>query len=478
MSVPLPPVLLVDDEKNMRLSLQAMLADEGYDARAVESAEEGLSLLAREKFFMIVTDAHLTGMSGYDLLARLRSGHPELPVLMITAYATPKLAVEAIKAGAIDYLSKPFEPEELLHAVARCAERYKLIQENARLRSQTVQAFDVELIIGESPRMVELRALIKTVALSNATVLILGESGSGKELVAGAIHALSHRREAPYIRINCAAIPEQLLESELFGHERGAFTGALKQKLGRVEEADGGTIFLDEIGDMSRSLQAKLLRFPEDGSFTRVGGNDELHVDVRLIAATNRDIVDAIRQNHFREDLFHRLNVVQFRPPALRERGTDIILLAEHFLKHFSITMNRPIKGLSKAAQTALLSHHWPGNVRELRNVIERAVILETSEEIQSTSLPMFQIETRLRKTELPAVPGNRPIDEVMSEFEKEIILNSLEQNRYSLTRTAEQLRISRHALRYRMQRLNINTGPESEDDTPQPAGKEAAPCT
>src|SRR6185503_4699634 len=265
---------------------------------------------------------------------------------------------------------------------------------------------------------------------------------------------------------------------ELFGHERGAFTGALKQKLGRMEEADGGTVFLDEIGDMSRPLQAKLLRFLEDGSFTRVGGNDELRVDVRLIAATNRDIVEAIRQNQFREDLFHRLNVVQLRPPLLRERGKDVLLLAMHFLRLFSAMMNKSIRTISPAAQDKLRAHHWPGNVRELRNVMERAVILEPSEEIQSTSLPMFQIETRLRKTELPSVPGNRAIDEVMSEFEKELILNSLEQNRYSLTRTAEQLKISRHALRYRMQRLNINTGPESEDDAPQSAGKEAAPCT
>src|SRR6266567_2475007 len=214
MSLPLPPVLVVDDEKNMRLSLNTVLTDEDYPVRTVDSAEAALALLAKEEFFMAITDARLGGMSGYEFLAKTRSQWPELPVLMITAYATPKLAVEAIKAGAIDYLSKPFEPEELLHAVARCAERYKLIQENTRLGSQTAQVFDVELIIGESPRMVELRALIKTVALSNATVLILGESGSGKELVAGAIHALSQRREAPYIRINCAAIPEQLLESE------------------------------------------------------------------------------------------------------------------------------------------------------------------------------------------------------------------------------------------------------------------------
>ena len=459
----------------MRRSLQAMLADEGYEVRAVESAEEALALLGREKFFMVLTDAHLTGMTGYELLSRMRTAHPEVPVLMITAYATPKLAVEAIKAGAIDYLSKPFEPEELLHAISRCAERFKLLKENARLRSQTPQTIEVGQIIGESPRMEELRTLIKTVALSNATVLILGESGSGKELVAGAIHSLSQRREAPYIRINCAAIPEQLLESELFGHERGAFTGALKQKLGRVEEADGGTIFLDEIGDMSRPLQAKLLRFLEDGSFTRVGGNEELRVDVRLMAATNRDIIDAIRQNQFREDLFHRLNVVQLRPPPLRERGRDVLTLADHFLRQFNATMNKQITQISVAAKQKLLSHHWPGNVRELRNVLERAVILEPSNEITPPSLPEFHMETRLRKSELPVVPSGQSIDEVMSTFEKEFILNTLAQNRYNLNRTAEQLKISRHALRYRMTRLNIQT--EAEDDSSSHSSKETTPC-
>ncbi len=475
MSAALPPVLVVDDEKNMRLSLQVMLSDEGYETRAVESAEEALALLAKEKFFMVLTDAHLTGMTGYELLSRMRTTHPEIPTLMITAYATPKLAVEAIKAGAIDYLSKPFEPEELLHAVSRCAERFKLIKENARLRSQTSQTIDVNQIIGESPRMAELRTLIKTVALSNATVLILGESGSGKELVAGAIHTLSQRRDSPYVRINCAAIPEQLLESELFGHEKGSFTGAMKQKLGRVEEADGGTIFLDEIGDMSRPLQAKLLRFLEDGSFSRVGGNDELRVDVRLMAATNRDIIEAIQQNQFREDLFHRLNVVQLRPPPLRERGRDVLLLADHFLRQFNAAMNKQIHQISASAKQKLLTHHWPGNVRELRNVLERAVILETTGEITPASLPEFHMETRLRKSELPVSASGQSIDDVMSGFEKEFILNTLAQNRYSLNRTAEQLKISRHALRYRMTRLNIQT--DHEEDPGQNTPKQTPQC-
>ncbi|MGD0258611.1 MAG: sigma-54 dependent transcriptional regulator, partial [Verrucomicrobiota bacterium] len=261
MNVRLPPVLVVDDEKNMRLSLKTVLADENYSVRAVESAEEALSLLEREEFFMIITDARLGGMSGYEFLAKARVQWPDLPVLMITAYATPKLAVEAIQAGAIDYLPKPFAPEELLHAVARCAERYRLLQDNARLRARAAETWGLDQIVGECPKMRELRQLIQTVAPTDARVLVLGESGTGKELVAGALHSLSQRSQASYVRINCAAIPETLLESELFGHEKGAFTGALKQKPGRVEEADGGTIFLDEIADMSRPLQAKLLRF-------------------------------------------------------------------------------------------------------------------------------------------------------------------------------------------------------------------------
>jgi DNA-binding NtrC family response regulator len=466
MSDALPPLLVVDDERNMRLSLEAVMADEGYQFRAAESAEEALKLLDKEQFFMVITDARLNGMSGYEFLEKARNRWPKLPVLMITAYATPKLAVEAIKSGAIDYLAKPFAPEELLHAVARCAERHRLLLENAALRARAGEIYTVEQIIGESSKVRELRRLIETVAPTDATVLILGESGTGKELVAGALHTLSRRAERNYVRINCAAIPELLLESELFGHEKGAFTGAMKQKPGRVEEADGGTIFLDEIGDMSRPLQAKLLRFLEDGTFTRVGGNQELRVDVRLIAATNRDIIDAIRQNHFREDLFHRLNVVQFRPPPLRERGEDILLLAQHFLRHFTALMNRNIKGFSKLAQQQLLTHHWPGNVRELRNVVERAVILELEPEIQLASLPDFHIETRLRKAEAMDSPEIRSLDESMANFERELITSVLEQNHFSLTRTAEHLKISRHALRYRMQRLNISGQDEAEEDS------------
>ena len=467
MSVPLPPVLVVDDEKNMRLSLQTVLKGEDYAARAVESAEEALTLLAREEFFMVITDARLGGMSGYEFLAKIHNQWPDLPVLMLTAYATPKLAVEAIKAGAIDYVSKPFAPEELLHAVTRCAERYRLLQENAALRSRANETFSLDQIVGESQKIRELRKLIQTVAPTDARVLILGASGTGKELVAGALHGLSQRHEANYIRINCAAIPDTLLESELFGHEKGAFTGALKQKPGRVEEADGGTIFLDEIADMSKPLQAKLLRFLEDGTFTRVGGTHELRVNVRLIAATNRDIVKAIAEGQFREDLFHRLNVVQFRLPLLRDRGEDILLLAGHFLKMFRVAMNTNVNTTTPAAGQKLLSHTWPGNVRELRNVIERALILETTHEIQASSLPDFQVETRLQKTTPTQAAPNESLDDALARLERELITSVLEQNNFNLTRTAEQLKLSRHSLRYRMQRLNMDFGDSTPDESP-----------
>jgi DNA-binding NtrC family response regulator len=358
----------------------------------------------------------------------------------------------------MDYLAKPFAPEELFLAVSRCAERHQLLRENAALRTRAGESFGLDQIVGESTKMRELRQLIQTVAVTDARVLVLGESGTGKELVAGALHSLSRRHARSYVRINCAAIPETLLESELFGHEKGAFTGAIRQKSGRVEEANGGTIFLDEIADMGRSLQAKLLRFLEDGSFTRVGGTEELRVDVRLIAATNRDIVKAIAAGEFREDLFHRLNVVQFNLPPLRERGDDIPLLADHFLKIFRAALNKNISGFSAAARHKLQSHRWPGNVRELRNVVERGLILETNHEIQASSLPDFAVEARLQKAAPVAVGPEESLDLAIERLERELIQNMLEQSNFSLTRASERLKLSRHSLRYRMQRLNMKT--------------------
>ena len=482
----LPPLLVVDDEKNMRLTLETVLRDEGYEVRLAESAEAALKAIAAEEPFLVISDARLGGMSGYEFLKEVAKRHPQVPVLMITAYATPKLAVEAIRNGAVDYLAKPFEPGELLHAVARCAERHQLLAENAALKAKAGEPYRLEHLIGDSPKVVELRRLVQTVAPTDATVLILGESGTGKELIAGAIHTLSRRVGKTYVRLNCAAIPETLLESELFGYERGAFTGAHRTKRGLVEEADGGTIFLDEIGDMSRPLQAKLLRFLEDGSFTRVGGTQELRVDVRLIAATNRNIVEAIQKGDFREDLFHRLNVMQFRPPPLRERGGDILLLARSFLRQFAARLGRSIQGIAPAAESALLAHSWPGNVRELRNVMERAVILETGDQIHPASLPDFEIESRLRNSgpERPSgarpapastTPGDPiPLGDALVQFEKELILAALQRTGGNLSRAAQQLDLSRHALRYRMSRLQLRSDGVVDDDADSPATSSA----
>ncbi len=461
----------------MRLSLKTVLSDEGYGVQTVESAEEALTALAHDDFLMVITDARLGGMSGYDFLGRARAQWPDLPLLMITAYATPKLAVEAIKAGAMDYLAKPFAPEELLHAVSRCAERHRLLQENATLRARASETFRLEHIVGDSPKIRELRQLIQTVAPTDARVLVLGESGTGKELVAGSLHSLSKRRKENYVRINCAAIPETLLESELFGHEKGAFTGALRQKPGRVEEADGGTIFLDEIADMSRPLQAKLLRFLEDGSFTRVGGTQELRVNVRLIAATNRDIVKAIREDQFREDLFHRLNVVQMRLPPLRDRGDDVVLLADYFLHSFGVSLNKATRAISRAARVKLMTHRWPGNVRELRNVIERAMILEMTGEIQATSLPDFSLESRLHSgPDLPRIEAGLSLDEMLTAYERDLILRLMQQNNFNMSKTAEQLKISRHALRYRMQRVNVAAVSEDDESAADESNNHPAP--
>ena len=461
-------LLVVDDERNMRESLKTVLESRGYQVATVESAEDGLKAVKESDFFMVITDARLEGMSGYDFLRETHERWPDLPVLMITAYATPKLAVEAIQTGAIDYLSKPFEPEELLHSVNRCAERHELIRQNEKLKARLPCGYQLDDIIGNCQSLKDLREMIRTVGPTEATILILGESGTGKELIAGSVHHSSHRREEPYVRLNCAAIPETLLESELFGHEKGSFTGAVKQKTGQVEEANGGTLFLDEIGEMSRSLQAKLLRFLEDGTFVRVGGTEEHRVDVRIIAATNRDIIDAIGTGDFREDLYHRLNVVQLRVSPLRDRDGDVVLLAEHFLSRFSRKMSKLFQPLSGEVRHMLESHHWPGNVRELRNTMERAVILSTSDVIHAINLPDFRLETRLRKgDDSDSSYDGLSLEEALASFESDMIRTELARNDKNLSRTAQKLSISRHALRYRMTRLQLipETGTDDEED-------------
>ncbi|MCD8535779.1 MAG: sigma-54 dependent transcriptional regulator [Verrucomicrobia bacterium] len=453
----LPPLLLVDDEANMKSTLEPIFHSEGYQLDFVQSAEDAIQKIQSHEYFLVITDFRLSGKDGFQLVDFVKNNKQDLPIVMITAYASARHAVEAIQAGAMDYLSKPFEPEELLHVVSRAAERYNLLATNRAYREKIYEKFGLDNLVGDCENIRQLKDMIRTVAPTDATVLIVGESGTGKELVAGALHQLSHRSPNRYIRINCAAIPHDLLESELFGHEKGSFTGALRQKIGRVEEADNGTLFLDEIGEMSRSLQAKLLRFLEDGTFFRIGGNDELKVNVRVLAATNRNILEAIRSNEFREDLYHRLNVVQLQPAPLRDRGKDVFLLANHFLDHFCNSMNRSRLFFSKPAKALILNHSWPGNVRELRNAIERAVIMERTQEIQVSSLPEFHKSPGISGSKVyPELELPVDLEKELDDFEKYLILKALRNSERSISKASSVLGISRHALRYRMKRLDL----------------------
>ena len=455
MNVPLPPLLVVDDEKNMRLSLQTMLGDEGYGVLAVESAEAGLELLAKENVFMVITDARLGGMSGYDFLHKIRSRWPDVPILMITAYATPKLAVEVIKAGAMDYLAKPFAPEELLHVVSRCAERHRLLQTNAQLLARASETYQLDQIVGDCTKMRELRQLIQTVAPTDARALILGESGTGKELVAGALHSLSHRRRAPYIRINCAAIPETLLESELFGHERGAFTGATKTTVGKIETANGGTLMLDEIGDLPHPLQAKLLRFLQERKIERIGGRQEISVDVRVVCATHQNLQGLISEQRFREDLYYRLAEIVINIPALRQRQGDAVLLAQDFLRRFAQDQRRGSLVLTDDAIAAIEAHRWPGNVRELLNVVRRAVIMADGGRVTAGDLGL----TSPASAADPAGPGgfaDVDLRRVREEAERQAILSALGRTDGNIAKAAEMLGVSRPTLYDLMSRLSI----------------------
>lgn len=413
-------ILLVEDVDIQRRALTHVLEQAGHKVISKPNAEDALSQAESiiRSFDVAILDWQLPGKSGLELGQTLFYQNPRLFLIMLTAYGTRKKEMEARRYGGfIEFISKPGSSEVL--------ETLKLLEQEVQQRRdlfKKIAGADYG-IVGNSPPIVRIRELIATVAPTDARVLILGESGTGKELVAAALHSSSKRNAKPYIRINCAAIPETLLESELFGHEKGSFTGALKQKLGRVEEANGGTIFLDEIADMSRPLQAKLLRFLEDGTFTRIGGLQELKVDVRLLAATNRDIIEAIQKKEFRDDLYHRLNVVQFRLPPLRERGEDVLLLAQHFLNHFNKATARKVHGISKASEQKLLRHNWPGNVRELRNVFERALILETTNTILPNSLPDFTLTPQSPTTITSGTPAKGATD-----FDERVLRNLCQQ--------------------------------------------------
>ncbi len=433
-------ILVVDDEPAIQTTLRAVLEDEGYRVSTAGSGEEAARLAGEEAPDLVFLDIWMPGMDGLETLAELKRVRPEAPVIMISGHGTIETAVKATRLGAYDFIEKPLSLEKTLVSVTRALEHGRLERENVNLKARLDERTE---IIGESEPMRALRDAIATAAPSSGRVLIHGDNGSGKELVARAIHALSGRREGPFVEVNCAAIPEELIESELFGHERGAFTGAVARRRGKFETADGGTLFLDEIGDMSLKTQAKVLRALEEQVVERVGGREPIKVDVRVIAASNRDLQGLIAQGRFREDLFYRLAVIPIDVPALRARRDDIPRLVDHFIAVFSAENGKRLKTISADALAYFLAYDWPGNVRELRNMVERLVIMTTGEVIGPDDLP-----APLRPKEAAAVgDGQRSLKDARDGFERAYILAELRANDWNMTRTADRLGIERSHL-------------------------------
>ena len=413
-------ILIVDDEKGIRATLGAILNDEGYRPLAVSSGGDALVRVGEEVPDLVILDIWLPGMDGIDTLAEMKRQWPELPVIMVSGHGTIETAVKATKLGAYDFLEKPLSLEKTLLVIDRALKHARLERENRILRERIERAHE---IIGTSPPITELRRQISTAAPTNGRVLIFGENGSGKELVARAVHALSARRKMPFVEVNCAAIPDELIESELFGHEKGAFTGAIVRRRGKFELADGGTLFLDEVGDMSLKTQAKVLRALEEQTVERIGGHEPIRVDVRVLAASNQALPDLIAQGRFRDDLFYRLNVIPIEVPPLRRRREDIPLLVDHFLKTFSAEHGKRPKTLSGEAMGSFLAYDWPGNVRELRNMVERLVIMTAGDTITPEDLP-----PPLKPREVVDLRegGQRSLREAREAFERAYILGEL----------------------------------------------------
>lgn len=435
-------ILIVDDEKAIQTSLRGVLEDEGYRVTAVGAGSEALARLTEETPDLILLDIWMPGMDGLEVLAEIKRLRLDQAVVMISGHGTIETAVKATKLGAYDFIEKPLSLEKTLLTVARGLEHSRLERENRELRQQVERQHQ---IVGDSPAILELRRQIEIAAPTNGRVLIYGENGAGKELVARAIHALSARREGPFVEVNCAAIPEELIESELFGHEKGAFTGALSRRKGKFELADGGTLFLDEIGDMSFKTQAKVLRVLEEQAFERVGGKETIKVDVRVIAASNQNLQELIGRGRFRDDLFYRLNVIPIEVPPLRERKEDIPLLVQHFIAVFSAENGKRPKAVSVEALAYLLAYDWPGNVRELRNMVERLVIMAPRDAIGPEDLP-----PPLRPKEaarLEETAKEKTLKEAREAFERAYILAELRANDWHMTRTAERLGIERSHL-------------------------------
>lgn len=431
-------ILVVDDELSVRDSLSKWFKEDGYRVEAAENANKALSLMSKGPWDIILLDIKMPGMDGLELQKRLREIDKTASIIMITAFAAVDSAVQALKEGAFDYVTKPVDPEHLSHLVQNALRTKKLTDENWRLRQQMSELSGVEEIVGESPQMKKVIDLAKTVAQTDTTVMIRGESGTGKELVARTIHANSARKYFPIITVNCGAVPETLLESELFGHEKGAFTGAQYRRKGKFEMADGGTIFLDEIGTISQKMQVQLLRVLETKQFTRVGGNEMISSDFRVICATNRDLEAAIGDGSFREDLYYRLNVFTIFIPPLRERRVDIPPLVNHFVQKYATLMNKPAIGIDPDAMDLLIRNKWPGNIREIENVIERAMVLAKPPAIKPSDLP-FQL------SQLQEVNSQR--DDLISTMEKVHIAKVLEKHNWNITRSAEALGIDRVTL-------------------------------
>ncbi|KYF56412.1 transcriptional regulator, partial [Sorangium cellulosum] len=438
-------VLVVDDEASARSGLEKLLRQEGYAVDAAADGAAALEVAAERPPDVVVTDLKMPRMDGVTLLGKLREQDPALPVIVVTAFGDVSSAVQAMRAGAEDYLTKPVDFDALLVSLERALERSALRAEAENLRRQLREreGEGVEGLIGASPAMQRVYRMARQVAGARATVLITGESGTGKGELARAIHAKGPRVKAPFVTLHCAALAESLLESELFGHERGAFTGADKRRIGRFEQAHGGTLFLDEVGEIAPSTQVKLLRVLQERTFERVGGNDTVSVDVRLIAATNRDLAAAVQEGRFREDLYYRLNVVHIDMPPLRVRDTDVLLLANHFLRRFAAENHRKIEGFSDAARAKLVAHRWPGNVRELENAIERAVVLCDETRIDAEHLPIDAAPVAKGALRIPGA--------TMAEIERYAILSTLEATNGSTTRAAELLDISIRTIQYRL---------------------------
>ncbi len=449
-------ILIVDDEKNYLLVLEALLAPEGYEIITTDKADKALGVVRDSDLDLVITDMKMPGMSGMELLEAIKEIDPDLPVIMMTAYGSIEMAVEAMKKRAYDYITKPFQNEELKLTVRKALDNYRLIKENRLLKKALSDRFRYGNIVGKSKPMLRIYDLIEKVADSKASVLITGPSGTGKELIAKAIHFSSSRKNGPFVSINCGALTETLLESELFGHERGAFTGAVAMKKGRFELADGGTLFLDEVGDMPPSLQVKLLRVLQEMEFERVGGTKTIKVDVRVISASNRNIKGDVASGKFREDLFYRLNVIQIEVPPLKERRDDIPLLVKHFLDKYSNDEGRGQVELHPEVWKAFYNYDWPGNVRELENVIERAVVLSSGGVITTDDLPE---ELAGAKVELEAerfVPPGMPLPQALEKIEERLIRKALSECDYVQAHAAAKLGITKSLMQHKMKKYNI----------------------